>query len=233
VQPTLRMLAFAAALWLAAGAVPAAAAPAIPLAQAHLSAYEATYAISGAATGRETWQIRAGSHGTTDVTLKTSVSGESETDQLVLGARGLGLRSARERLTAPSLAVTITATVSGTSVNEVAVVNGQTEHVHYPMTATSYANEALLPTLAGLRLKSGERSVIHDIILQHAEDAPVGIAVGAATEITTPAGTFHCLAVTLSSAGGRQTAWVATGAQPVLVRYANGQTTFTLTSLTR
>jgi hypothetical protein len=211
----------------------AAAAPPLPLARARLAAYDATYAITGAASGTQTWQIRGGKGGTADVRIRTRIATETVTAALVLGRPGLRLRSARESISAPGVHVSITAVVRGGQIAESAVVNGRKEHVHYPMTATTYANQALLPTLSALPLRPGERSVIRDVVLAHAGDVPVGLAVGKISTVRTPAGTFRCAAVTLSSASGRQTAWVRVGAHPVLVRYANGTTTFTLTALKR
>jgi hypothetical protein len=210
-----------------------AAAPSIPLAQAHLTPYGATYAISGDVRGMQVWQVSRGGGATTVVTIQTRLAGQSETDRFVLAAKGLGLRSASERLRAKGLTLVISAVASGAQLSETAVVNGRTEHVTYPLTAASYVNEALLTVLTGLSLKTGQRSVVHDILLQHAADVPVGLAVGGASRVRTGAGTFRCLRLAISSAGGTQTAWLSTGAQPVLVRYANGQTTFTLTSLRR
>lgn len=224
--------AFALALAPTAAVVAAAARP-LPLAQARLSAYDAIYTITGVASGNQTWQIRQGEGDTTDVTLHTRIAGQSETDHLVLSRRGLAFRSARETITAPNVEVTIAASVKGSEVAETAVVNGRVEHLSYPMTPTTYENEALLPTLSGLPLRPGERSVIHDVVLQHGGNVALGLSVGRLSTVKTRAGAFRCAAVTISSASGRQTAWVKVGPDPVLVRYANGQTTFTLTALKR
>ena len=218
---------------LTGAAVPVAAAQAIPLAGADLAAYDATYAISGAVTGRETWQVPAGARGTTDVTLETAAGPARETNRLVLAARGLALRSVHETLRAPGLVATITARASGGRLSETAVVNGRVEHAEFPIAPTTYANVALLPTLAGLALRPGERAVVHDVVLKHAGVVPIGLAVADGGRVRTPAGTFRCLAVTLAWSAGSQTAWVSTGPEPVLVRYRNPQTTFTLTSLQR
>jgi hypothetical protein len=221
-------------LLLAAAPLTQAAARPIPLADAHLSAYRATYAITGAVRGTQTWRVSPDGSALTTVVVQTRLPGERESQTFVLGAHGLRPRSVFEEVHASALSMTIHAVAVGRKIDETAVVNGKTEHVTYPLAPTTVINATLLVTIAGLRIRAGEVSVIHDVVLQHAEDAPVGLSVGdRATTIRTQAGTFTCLPVTLSSASGHQTVWLSTGPEPVLVRYANGQTTFTLTALAR
>lgn len=223
--------------WLGIGAcallacAPSTVAASSPWAGAHLWSYTARYALTGRAAGSQVWQVRANKGGGASVVLRTAIAGQNETDTLELGGRGLSLVSAREALKAGAITLSIDAKASGGRLNENAVVNGRREHVAYAMPALTFANIALLVTVSAAAWRPGERTEVHVIVLKHAETVPVGLLAGKPVEVRTPAGRFRCLPVTISSVGGRQTAWVSVGPHPVLVRYANAATTFTLASL--
>lgn len=229
-SPWLRAMAALLALSPMLAFGPLARAAAAPWTQARLWNYAARYAISGAAQGTDTWQVRVAGKNT-EVTMVTSVPGQSETDRLVLASRGLALVSAQENLHAASTALTITAVSAHGRMAENAVVNGRHEHVSYTLGAATFGNVALLVTLSGTPWRAGQRYVIRDIVLKHAGEARLGLSVARAVRLGTRAGTFTCLPITISSAGGIQTVWIATGPRPVMVRYRNAATTFTLVSL--
>jgi hypothetical protein len=228
------LAALAASVALLTAATPAAAGTPAPYTRARLVSYVATYRIAGATAGSETWQVHAAAGaGPSTVTLRLSIPGETETDVLTLAPVGLVPHVVRERLTAPSLTLAIRAAAIGGRLVERADVNGRAERVTFALGAGAYPNVELLVLLSATPLAPGQRFVLRDLVLKHAATVAVGVSVGGAVTVRTPAGTFHCLAVTLSTAGGEQTLDVATGPRPVLVRYANAKTRFTLQRLTR
>jgi len=203
---------------------------------ARLHAYTATYRITrngtGAVVGSERVQVTlAGAVARLRQTL--TVGGEVETDSLTLAARGLALKTLAERLAAAGQVVSIDATARGRALAVRADVAGKREAFTMAAPAGSpwIENEALLVTLAAVPLRPGEESIVDDLVVQHDTIARLGLAVGKRTTVRTGAGTFTCLAVTMASLGGNQTVWVSTGRAPVMVRYANAATTFTLTAL--
>jgi len=202
-----------------------------PLTGASLPSYTADYAITGAATGTASWTVTQSGQETL-VTIQTNIAGSAETDKLVLTRKGLRFVSAEEVATAPGQRFTITAKLQGKKIVETANVNGKAESISYPYTKTTVVNDALLPLLAGLDVQPGELQVAQDVILKHGVAVPIGFTANDRTAVTTPAGTFHCVSITLSGSGPNQKVYIDTGAH-VLVRYVNNQTTFTLQKLTR
>ena len=204
---------------------------AIPLAQGHLPSYTASYAISGAAKGTMTWTVTHGA-ATTVVEIHQVVSGQVEDDRVVLTSRGLRFVTVQEKVQAPGLKLTIAAHAKGGKIDETAKVNGRPETITYPYGKATLVNVALLPVLAGLGLQPGEKQVVQDVILKHGRTVPIGLATTAQAKLTTPAGTFQAVPVTLSGAGPTQQAFIATKGN-LLVKYQNGQTTITLQKVTR
>ena len=203
-----------------------------PLATATLPAYKATYDISGPVKGSMTWTVAPHGRSQTLVTIHQAIGTSVEDDRIVLTRTGLSFVSAQEDLTAPGHHLTISAHLQGKQIVESANVDGKPEAATYPFKPRTLVNVAVLPTLAGISMQPGQLQVVQDVVLKHGAAVPIGFTANDRTKVTTPAGTFTCVSVTLSGSGPNQQAFIDTKAH-VLVRYLSGQTTITLVQLSR
>ena len=202
-----------------------------PLAQASLPSYTASYAITGPVKGSMTWTLTQGAT-TTGVAIHQVIGSQVEDDRIVLTRKGLRFVSAQETVTAPGHHLTIAAHVKGKRIYETANVDGKAEAVNYPFGSRTLVNVAVLPTLAGIGVQPGQLQVVQDVILKHGVEVPIGFTANSRTKVTTPAGTFQVVPVTLSGSGANQQAFIDTQSH-VLVKYLNGQTKFSLVQLSR
>lgn len=205
---------------------------AFPLATASLPAYTADYDISGAAKGTMRWTIASQGQKETLVTIHQQLQGSVEDDRIVLTRQGLRFVSAQEELTSPGHRLTISAHLQGKQIVETANVDGKAESVNYPYGKQTLVNVAVLPILAGLNLQPGQLQIVQNVLLKHGVAVPIGFTANDKAKVTTPAGTFDCVPVTLSGSGPNQKAFIDTK-NHVMVRYLNGQTTITLVQLTQ
>ncbi len=203
-----------------------------PFATATLPAYTASYAITGAAQGSMTWTVAPLGRSETVVTIHQELQGNVENDRIVLTRKGLRFVSAKEDVTAKGHHLTISARRAGQKIVETANVDGKSEAVSYPYGNQTLVNVAVLPTLAGLSVSPGQLQVVQDVILKHGVAVPIGFTANDRTKVTTPAGTFSVVPVTLSGSGPNQQAFIDTQ-NHVLVKYLNGQTTISLLRLSR
>lgn len=201
-------------------------------ATAALPSYVASYAITGPAKGSMTWRIAPQGQDETVVTIHQELQGNVENDRIVLTRKGLRFVSAQEDVTAPGHHLTISAHVQGKRIVETANVDGKAEAVNYPFGKQTLVNVAMLPTLAGLTMNPGDLQVVQDVILKHGVAVPIGFTANDRTKVTTPAGTFSVVPVTLSGSGPNQQVFIDTQ-RHVLVKYLNGQTTISLIQLSR
>ncbi len=205
---------------------------AFPFASASLPSYTASYAISGSTQGTMTWTIAPEGQTETLVTIQQQFQGNVETDHVVLTRKGLRFVSAQEEATAPGHHLTISAKVQGKKIVETANVDGKAEAVSYPVTGQTLVNVAMLAVLAGLDVQPGQLQVVQDVILKHGTAVPIGFTANDRAKVTTPAGTFSVVPVTLSGSGPNQKVFIDTQSH-VMVKYQNGQTTISLTKLSQ
>jgi hypothetical protein len=225
--------ALAAAVCLVVAGTARAASVQRTLAGARLGAYTATYAITGKVRGTYTLRVGRPRGGAVTVNVTEVLKGYTERDAFVLSARGLRLRSAKETLEADRSTATLDAAVSGGKAKVTVDDAGTVQHVTLAMGSTAVMNDVLLETLAALHLKGGEKIVITDVVFKSATEVRMGVSVGRRTTVRTPAGRFSAYPLTLATAAGHQTEWVSSAGGGVMVKYANGQTTFTLAKFER
>ncbi len=205
---------------------------AFSFASASLPAYTADYAITGAGTGSMSVTVAQQGRSETLVKVHQEIATTVEDDTIVLTRKGLGFVSAKEDATAPGHHLTISAKVQGKKIVESATVDGKAESVSYPFTQKTLVNVALLAVLAGTDLHPGQLQIVQDVILKHGVAVPIGFTANDRTKVTTPAGTFSVVPVTLSGSGPNQHVYVDTQ-NHVMVKYVNNQTTISLTKLAR
>ncbi len=203
-----------------------------PLASASLPSYTANYQISGAAQGTMTWTVTQQGQNETLVTIHQQVGSQVEADSIVLTRKGLNFVSAQEDASAPGHHLTISAKLKGKKIVESATVDGKAESVSYPVSGATMVNVSMLAVLAGLNVQPGQLQVAQDVILKHGVAVPIGFTANDRTKLTTPAGTFSVVPVTLSGSGPNQKVYVDTQ-HHVVVKYLNSQTTITLTKLSQ
>lgn len=220
----------AAGLLAGCGGPATARAPAVPWAQATAAAYTATYSITGNAQGTAAWVLTPGSAGSVTVQEKLTLTGVQESDTITLAGPGLAPTTVTETARGNGTSLSIQATVAAGKVTEAATVNGRAESVTVAWPADAHANVVLLPSLSMVPLASGEKSVVTDVILKHAQSVPLGVSVGGRETVTVPAGSFSAYPVTLTAGGQTETAWYATAAPHLLLQYENGSTTWRLVS---
>jgi hypothetical protein len=205
----------------------------IPLSSAQLSSYTATYTIKGTQSGSETVQVQEAAGGSVQVSQHTAVGSQREDDSFSLTARGLILRSASERITAPGTDVTIAAHPSGNVMQENATVNGRVETPTIALQKPWQVNGVLLTALSGIALRAGETATLEDVTLKHATSAPIGISVGNEETVSTAIGKVACFPLTITAGGNVQTAWYEAAAPHVLMKYVNGPETSEISTLKR
>ncbi len=204
-------------------------APPLPFATAALPSYVATYRIEGVSTGTQSWSVS--NRGTeTTIRIQEAMGSSTQDETVVLKRDGLGLVSAQATASGtPSVA--ISAQVQGEDIVEKATLNGIPEAKSFALRGQTLVNVALLPTLAGLDVAPGEQESITDVILENAMASTLQLTTGKPLRLTTSAGSFSCIPISLSGSAGRQTAFVAPK-QHLLVRYEDGTTVVILTKVT-
>ena len=186
-----------------------------------------SYRLSGALSGTVTWRITQLGPDQTLLVMHQVIGTKVEDDRVVLSRRGLRFISAEEVITSPGHRVTFSARVVGKKIVDSGNVDGKTATVKMPYGPNTIANIALLPTLAAVDVKPGQLQLVQNAIIKTGTEVPIGFTANNPTKLTTPAGTFICVPVTLSGSGPNQKAFIDTKSH-TLVQFQSGQTTLTL-----
>ncbi len=192
-----------------------------------LPAQSLNYQLSGALSGTVTWRITQQGPDRTLLVMHQVIGTKVEDDRVVLTRQGLRFISAEEVITSPGHRVTFSARVAGKNIVDSGNVDGKTATVKMPFGPNTIANIALLPTLAAVDVKPGQLQLVQDAIIKTGTEVPIGFTANDRTSVTTPAGTFNCVPVTLSGSGPNQRAFIDTKSH-TLVQFVSGQTTLTL-----